>query len=169
MSADGETRKILIASSILGFWDETVAAAVMTYFPKKTRKPDFDGTINLPEKVHCQAYRIKDRELMEPCVACRNMFGLKLKPKPEPEPEPELKPKQEPNWPYGNCAEAESLSKLLKIEQEVKNRIKQSQESAQRKARSNVSKDIVTWLLKEDFVCLDFFSPQVSKAPCRCL
>ena len=94
--------KVVIACSCLSAWQDYVAGAVMTYYPKMTKKPDFDGTIQLPAEVTCQAYSISSGREMNPCRSCGNLFGLQT---------PETK-----EWPYGNCAEVESLSNLLSNE-----------------------------------------------------
>lgn len=105
-------RHIIIAASCLNFWDEYVADAVMTYYPQKKKKKTFDGTIRLPEGVRCEAFNIKEKKKMDPCLACRNMFSLNAE-----------KQNDKDKFPYGNCAEAESLSKLLKNENVVRGQV----------------------------------------------
>lgn len=103
------TRKILIPASCLSKWDEYVAGAVMTYCPHDIKKDYFDGTIEVPENIRWETFRLTgDYVKMDPCRSCQNLFVLKEKVTKE--------------WPYGNCAEPESLSNLLKSEEEVKNR-----------------------------------------------
>lgn len=104
-------RHIVIAASCLNFWDEYVAYAVMTYYPQKKKKR-FDGTIQLPDGVRCEAFSIKEKIRMDPCLACRNMFSLNAENQNDQE-----------KFPYGNCAEAESLSKLLKNENVVRGQV----------------------------------------------
>ncbi|XP_013888578.1 uncharacterized protein LOC106535970 [Austrofundulus limnaeus] len=104
-------RIVIAASCLSGYWNKYVADAVMTYYPeqnqkkneKKKKKDYFDGTFKLPESISCKAYHITKRTEMNPCISCRNLFGLK-------EWENNLK-----EWEnnYGNCAEAECLSNLL--------------------------------------------------------
>ncbi|XP_061597930.1 uncharacterized protein LOC133461157 [Cololabis saira] len=103
---DGSPGKIMIAASCLSNWDDCVADAVMTYYPNKLKKLYFNGTINLPANVICRAFKISNRQNLEPCRSCGNMFGLQTRESHE--------------WAYGNCAEAESLSNLLRNERQVK-------------------------------------------------
>ncbi|MED6291868.1 hypothetical protein CHARACLAT_028030 [Characodon lateralis] len=108
MSTSGPNAgRIMIAASCLSsYWDEYVADAVMTYYPENTMKNYFDGTIKLPEGVTCKAYSIKSGSEMQPCEACGNLFGLS----------PAKGKKYHKESDYGNCAEVESLSNLLKHE-----------------------------------------------------
>ncbi|KAF3707677.1 hypothetical protein EXN66_Car000850 [Channa argus] len=99
-------RKILIPASCLSTWHEYVAGAVMTYYPEVERKSYFDGTITLPPHVRCQAFSVSNGEEKRPCRSCGNLFGLNTD--------------ENMVWPYGNCAEAESLSNLLKREEDVR-------------------------------------------------
>ncbi|XP_021176329.2 uncharacterized protein LOC105931942 [Fundulus heteroclitus] len=104
-------RKIVIAASCLSsYWDEYVAGAVMSYDPDRmTRREYFDGTINFPQEATCKAYLVTDvTEYKPPCKSCQELFGL-----PDEETE-------EPRFPYGNCAEAESLSNLFKSDETIK-------------------------------------------------
>uniref|UniRef100_A0A096LYU0 Uncharacterized protein n=1 Tax=Poecilia formosa TaxID=48698 RepID=A0A096LYU0_POEFO len=100
--------QILVAASCLNFWEEHVADAVMSYYPKKTRKRYFDVTIHLPADVRCEAFKLGSREAISPCRSCQNMFGLDTT--------------ETKSWAYGNCAEIESLSNLLR-EEEVRERV----------------------------------------------
>ncbi|XP_016522838.1 uncharacterized protein LOC103132381 [Poecilia formosa] len=108
MSTSGKkSGRIMIAASCLSFyWDEYVAGAVMTFYPDLMKKPYFDGTFNLSRDATCRAYNIKNKSEMKPCKSCSNLFGFQ-----------ETDPKV---WPYGNCAEVESLSKLFKNDDQVK-------------------------------------------------
>ncbi|XP_039976985.1 uncharacterized protein LOC120786000 [Xiphias gladius] len=99
--------KVMVAASCCSAWDSHVADAVMSYYPDKVKKSYFDGTIKLPLNVRCQAFNLSKGDAMPPCRSCGNLFGLHTTETKE--------------WPYGNCAEAESLSKLLENEREVKN------------------------------------------------
>lgn len=99
--------RILIAASCFSYWDDYVAGAVMTYYPEKVKKSYFDGTIKLPDSVTCNAFNIKNGEHMNPCRSCGNLYGLKTS--------------ETKQWAYGHCAEAESVSNLLKNEEQVKN------------------------------------------------
>ncbi|XP_017276505.2 uncharacterized protein LOC108238736 [Kryptolebias marmoratus] len=104
-------RQILIAACCLNFWDDYVADAVMSYYPQKKKKKYFDGTIQLPADVRCEAFNIKERRTMAPCLACRDLFGLETT-------------ETEKKSPYGNCAEPESLSKMFKSNGDVKERVR---------------------------------------------
>ncbi|MEQ2218843.1 hypothetical protein XENOCAPTIV_008861 [Xenoophorus captivus] len=103
-------RIVIAASCLSSYWDEYVADAVMTYYPEKTKKNYFDGTIKVPEDVTCRAYRINCGSEMEPCKSCGNLFGLHTTCQKE--------------WPYGHCAEVESLSNLFEKEKDVKEQSK---------------------------------------------
>lgn len=119
---------IVIAASCLSNWDEYVAGAVMTFYPDKKKKPYFDGTIKLPGQVRCQAFNLNELEPILPCKSCANLFGF-----PE---------SGEDAWTYGNCAENESISKMLKHEKEVKEQAKPTSptctEANKRKAKEHV-------------------------------
>ncbi len=108
MSTSGRNpgRIIVAASCLSGNWDSYVAGAVMTYNWKKERRGSYDGTITIPESVRCEAFRLSDSKYMIPCKSCGNMFGLETDGKDK--------------WAYGNCAEVESLSNLLKKEAAVR-------------------------------------------------
>ncbi|XP_023835192.1 uncharacterized protein [Salvelinus sp. IW2-2015] len=106
MSCTGKKEgQIMIAVSCLCTWHYGVSNAVMTYKPDKNKRKNFDGTMKLQEYVKCQASNVKSGEEIPPCKSCGNLFGLE-------------KPSNQ-MWPYGNCAEAESLSKLLYGEEEI--------------------------------------------------
>lgn len=98
--------RIVVAAACLDNWDEYVAGAVMTYYPTMEKKSYFDGTIRLPGHIRCQAFNLSQLRKMPPCKSCANLFGFT---------ESGTKP-----WPYGICAEEESISNLLKNEKEVK-------------------------------------------------
>uniref|UniRef100_G3NZZ4 Uncharacterized protein n=2 Tax=Gasterosteus aculeatus TaxID=69293 RepID=G3NZZ4_GASAC len=101
-------RRFVIAASCLYYWDEYVAGAVLTYYPTKQKKPDYDGTIQLPQWVRCQAFSLSQEEETPPCLSCSNLFGLWTNSNDE--------------WVYGNCGEVESLSNLFEKEGDVKER-----------------------------------------------
>ncbi|KAF7664683.1 hypothetical protein LDENG_00168550 [Lucifuga dentata] len=100
-------RKVMVAISCLVTWDDYVASAVMSYYPNFAKNPNFDGTIQLPQDVRCQAFSLLRNEEMLACRSCGNLFGLT--------------PTDENGWFYGNCAEAESLSNLFKNDAEIRN------------------------------------------------
>ncbi|XP_024654265.2 uncharacterized protein LOC112430259 [Maylandia zebra] len=77
MSTNGPNPgKIVIAASCLSKWDEYVSGAVMTYYPKKVKKDYFDGTIEVPGDIRCEAFNLSNDEKMNPCRSCHNLFGL---------------------------------------------------------------------------------------------
>ncbi|XP_034016602.1 uncharacterized protein LOC117501752 [Thalassophryne amazonica] len=100
-------RQIVIGSSCCSTWEEYVASAVMTYYPGMQKNPRFDGTFKIPKYVRCEAFNIRKGDVIPPCQSCSNMFGLPIS--------------SDAKWPYGNCAEPESLSNLLKNDPEIKN------------------------------------------------
>lgn len=137
MSTSGRNPgRIMIAASCLSTWDSYVAGAVMTYYPVKEKKEYFDGTVKLPEYVSCQAISLSAGRQMLPCRSCANLFGF---------------PKSEPKeWPYGNCAEVESVSNLFKKENEVKEKAKPTSptctEANRKRAKDSVLKELKTTL-----------------------
>lgn len=144
--------RIMIAASCLSAWDSYVAGAVMTYYPKKEKKPYFDGTIKLPEQVRCQAFSLSQGRKMSPCRSCGNLFGLTTSEKQE--------------WPYGNCAEVESVSNLLKNESEVKEQARPTSETwteaNRQKAKESVLKELNASLRMLKFKWdNNFYTPQV--------
>ncbi|TKS88912.1 hypothetical protein D9C73_022657 [Collichthys lucidus] len=109
MSTSGrDSGRIMVNACCLSrYWDSYVADAVMTYNPNKQKKTYFDATIKLPNEVKCQAFGFSEEMTeMPPCKSCSNLFGLTTS--------------STRIWPYGNCAEPESLSNLLQNEKEVK-------------------------------------------------
>ncbi|XP_062342826.1 uncharacterized protein LOC134040764 [Osmerus eperlanus] len=110
MSSTGRTAgKIMIAVSCLHTWHKSVSDAVMSYFPGKSRRNDFKGTFELPDSVSCRAYSLRNGEDIPPCKSCRNLFGLTTTDTTN----------SDNQFVYGNCAEAESVSRLLTGEQDV--------------------------------------------------
>ncbi|XP_017276508.1 uncharacterized protein LOC108238739 [Kryptolebias marmoratus] len=145
-------RVVIAASCLSGYWDEYVAGAVMTYYPEK-KKDYFDGTIKVPAGVSCRAYNIKGGGEMKPCTSCGNLFGLH--------------PNSDKEWPYGNCAEAESLSNLLKNDLEVKNQAKPRSDSCtpenREKARRSVLQELRNTLKTIQFNTWkgEYYKPQM--------
>ncbi|XP_030597004.1 uncharacterized protein LOC115788199 [Archocentrus centrarchus] len=143
------TRKLLIPASCLSKWDEYVAGAVMTYCPHDIKKNYFDGTIEVPENIRCEAFSLTDDYIkMDPCRSCHNLFGLNTEETKE--------------WPYGNCAEPESLSNLLKSEEVVKNhtRVHQNAPENWQKAKTEVLKELTNMLKVKNFKWTgDFYEP----------
>ncbi|XP_032391014.1 uncharacterized protein LOC116701419 [Etheostoma spectabile] len=134
--------KILVAASCFSSWDSYVAGAVMSYYPDNVKKNYFDGTIVLPEQhVRCQAFNLLENRDKPPCRSCGNLFGLKTKENNE--------------WAYGNCAEAESVSNLLKNVGEIRKQAAPSSETCteenRRKAAESVRKELEGFVRTERF------------------
>lgn len=119
-------KEIVIAASCLCKWHVYVSDAVMTYFPENKKREDFDGTINVPENVRCEAFNIKSGKPVPPCILCCRLFFL------------QGNNVTSANWPYGNCAEAESLSNLLMTEEEVINSIRPDPAENRQRAKTEV-------------------------------
>ncbi|XP_037651994.1 uncharacterized protein LOC119503977 [Sebastes umbrosus] len=124
--------RIMIAASCLSSWDSNVADAVMTYYPNKTKKPYFDGTIKLQQHVRCQAFNLRLGREKPPCRSCENLFGLETSETNQSD--------------YGNCAEAESLSNLLKYVEKVREQVRPTSETCTDKNRETVKKSVLTEL-----------------------
>lgn len=133
--------RIVVAACCLSNWEEYVAGAVMTYYPKMEKKPYFDGTIKLPGHVRCAAFNLSTLQPMLPCTSCANLFGFKEK---------DIK-----SWPYGNCAEDESISNLLKHEKEVEEEARPLSpsytEDNKKKAKESVLKELTNYLKQMKF------------------
>ncbi|CAF94037.1 unnamed protein product [Tetraodon nigroviridis] len=133
--------RIIVAAACLSNWDEYVAGAVMTFYPTKKKKTYFDGTIKLPDQVRCQAFNLSQLQKMLPCKSCRNLFGFTKC--------------DTRSWPYGNCAENESVSNLLKNEQEVKERSRplapSCTEENRKKAKESMEKELNNYLKMKNF------------------
>ncbi|XP_029976606.1 uncharacterized protein LOC115409523 [Salarias fasciatus] len=106
MSTSGPVAgRIMVATSCLQTWHKDVAGAVLSYDQRSKEMPlrsYFNGTIRLPQNIRCEAYNIRDKKPKPPCKSCGNLFGFTNS--------------EGKQWPYGNCAEVESLSKLLTTE-----------------------------------------------------
>ncbi|XP_035533508.1 uncharacterized protein LOC118339840 [Morone saxatilis] len=144
--------RIMIAASCLSNWDSYVAGAVMTYYPNKEKKLYFDGTIKLPKQVRCEAFSLTKGGEMLPCRSCENLFGLT--------------PSDTKVWPYGNCAEAESVSNLLKNEKEVREQAQPKSptctDANREQARESVLKELNKILRMVQFKWdKNFYAPQV--------
>lgn len=126
--------KIAIAASCCSVWDDYVASAVITYYPEKVKKPYFDGTIKIPEKVRCEAFNIKNGADLPPCRSCGNLFGLTTEERKE--------------WPYGHCAEVESVSNLLKNEAEVKRKAQPTSPTYTEENRKTAQDNVLNVLKK---------------------
>lgn len=133
--------RIVVAAACLSNWDEYVAGAVMTYYPKMEKKTYFDGTFKLPGYVRCQAFNLSQLQEMPPCQSCSNLFGF---------PQSGARP-----WAYGNCAEDESVSNLLKKEKEVKDQARPSApsytEDNKKKAKESMEKELKSYLKMKKF------------------
>ncbi|XP_028419406.1 uncharacterized protein LOC114545331 [Perca flavescens] len=150
-TAGPEPGRIMVAASCLSSWDSYVAGAVMTFYPNKTKKRCFDGTIKLPENVSCKAFNILQGEELPACRACKNLFGLKTDGTKE--------------WPYGNCAEVESLSNLFKNIEEVREQARltlaNNTEENRKKAEECFKTELGKLLKQKKFIWDgEFFTPQ---------
>ncbi|XP_038156321.1 uncharacterized protein LOC119793293 [Cyprinodon tularosa] len=137
MSTTGSiARKIVTAASCLSsYWDEYVADAVMTFnLSDQTRRTDFDGTFVLPRSVTCRAYYVNINRILPPCGSCGELFGLHTR--------------SGNGFPYGNCAEAESLSNLFTSHQEMRKRFRPTSEFYTEQGREAARADTLRVLLK---------------------
>ncbi|XP_044154740.1 uncharacterized protein LOC122941497 isoform X2 [Bufo gargarizans] len=105
-------REIMIALSALHVWDKAISYAVSC----EGNSPP----ITFPEKVQCSAYKYKPKrgsyKKIPPCTKCNKMYDV------EYDPEHQEHDDEEP-WPYGNCAENESINKLLQMDKDIRNNI----------------------------------------------
>nr|XP_040044716.1 uncharacterized protein LOC120826469 isoform X7 [Gasterosteus aculeatus aculeatus] len=144
-------RRFVIAASCLYYWDEYIAGAVLTYYPTKQKKQDYDGTIQLPQWVRCQAFSLSQEEETPPCLSCSNLFGLRTNSNDE--------------WVYGNCGEVESLSNLFKTEGDVKQRARPTSPLYSDERRDHykreMCKDLINCLRQKEFTWRegDFYIP----------
>ncbi|KAM3921399.1 uncharacterized protein RB166_010771 [Leptodactylus fuscus] len=105
MSCKGSVQKeIMIGVSALHVWDRAISYAVYS---------EDHGPITFPEHVHCYAYNFNTQRAMRPCNNCVKMFVVNFHPEHQAQCHDE-------KWPYGNCAENESLSRLLQSDQDVR-------------------------------------------------
>ncbi|XP_032364175.1 uncharacterized protein LOC116678338 [Etheostoma spectabile] len=161
MSTSGRNPgKILVGASCFSSWDGYVAGAVMTYYPEQSskyiKKNYFDGTIKLPEQhVRCQAFNLFENRDKPPCRSCGNLFGLNTEERQE--------------YPYGNCAEAESVSNLLKNVGEIREQARPTAETCteenRKKAEGSVRKELEGFVRTERFKWKgQFYTPQIVRA-----
>ncbi|CAH2291762.1 Hypothetical predicted protein [Pelobates cultripes] len=106
-------RRIMIHISVLQVWDLAISYAVC-------QEGDSPALV-FPNQVCCKAYNFHCNSNcfleVPPCAKCMKSFrGVKFNPPCE-------NPDDDPTWPYGNCAENESLNKLLKGCQDLRSRI----------------------------------------------
>ncbi|XP_030003504.1 uncharacterized protein LOC115428538 [Sphaeramia orbicularis] len=156
VSMSTHRRQIPIGASCLSNWQTFVANAVMTYYPHMTKKPYFDGTFTLKPEVRCVAFdllREQEEEMAEevvkpPCRSCGNLYGLATR---------EVK-----EFTYGNCAEAESLSNLLRNERAstiISSRREYSERNLQR-AKTQVENDLKSFLKMPQDIRVTFYTPE---------
>ena len=143
--------KTLIAASCFSSWDSYVAGAVMTYYPNKVKRENFDGTIILPEHVRCQAFNLLEERDKTPCRSCGNLFGLTTN---------EIKESD-----YGNCAEAESVSNLLtnvvEIREQARPKAETCTEENRQLAAESIRKELEGFLSTMQFSWEGkFYTPQ---------
>ncbi|KAM4691131.1 uncharacterized protein WCC33_015983 [Rhinophrynus dorsalis] len=96
-------RQVMIAISALHVWDKAIAYAVCC--------GGNSPVITFPKQIHCYAYQFNCYKRMykkiPPCTKCDQIFkDVQFNPSYS-------KCNKKEEWPYGNCAETESLSKLL--------------------------------------------------------
>nr|XP_047906243.1 uncharacterized protein LOC106046794 isoform X2 [Anser cygnoides]XP_047906244.1 uncharacterized protein LOC106046794 isoform X2 [Anser cygnoides] len=93
-------KKIMIDVLCIKTWHKAVAFAV--------HHAEDDLAIVFPDGVECRAFYYSHGAFAEkqPCMKCREMFHVDFQP-------PADSTKEDCPWPYGNCAENETLSKLL--------------------------------------------------------
>ncbi|XP_035424514.1 uncharacterized protein LOC118259239 [Cygnus atratus] len=93
-------RKIMIDVLCIKTWHKAVAFAV--------HHGEHNLAIVFPDGVQCRAFYYSHGAFMEkqPCMKCREMFHVDFQP-------PADSTGENSQWLYGNCAENESLSKLL--------------------------------------------------------
>ncbi|XP_041075693.1 uncharacterized protein LOC121295292 isoform X2 [Polyodon spathula] len=149
-------QEVIISLSCLETWNAAVAHAVCL--------ADSGGAINLPQTVKCKAFKRKWGTGQyygdPPCSKCITIFqGASFEPC-------QLEAGKAPTWPYGHCAETESLSKLLNAEPALCQQVEILNNATNLK-RDNVvnnAKDrLVSLLGGKDFVLngteFQFFSP----------
>ncbi|XP_040386648.1 uncharacterized protein LOC121057055 isoform X2 [Cygnus olor] len=93
-------RKIMIDVLCIKTWHKAVAFAV--------HHGEHNLAIVFPDGVQCRAFYYSNGAFVEkqPCMKCREMFHVDFQP-------PADSTGENSQWLYGNCAENESLSKLL--------------------------------------------------------
>lgn len=102
-----KAKRIMINSSCLNTWHEYVSYAVMSFRHQE------GVSLQFHQSLQCQAY-IRDCKTniykeTQPCWTCNRLFSL-----------PDCTEKE---YPYGNCAETECLSKLLNNDQFMRENI----------------------------------------------
>ncbi|XP_016117208.1 uncharacterized protein [Sinocyclocheilus grahami] len=106
----GEAKRIMIYSSCINTWHEHVSYAVMSF----KHQPEGDS-LQFHESLRCQAYfrdwKDNTYKKRQPCMNCKRLFSLSAGTEQE-------------DYPYGNCAETECLSKLLFNDQFMRENIK---------------------------------------------
>ncbi|XP_066560750.1 uncharacterized protein LOC136749974 [Amia ocellicauda] len=111
LSCSGKVEtKIMIALSCIHTWDDAVAHAV--------QNGENGAFLQLPDGVKCRAYKWNPTtgDFMEepPCEKCHRIFR-NINYQPE-----YTESDKTAQWHYGNCAETECLSHLLRGEEKVK-------------------------------------------------
>ncbi|XP_069032912.1 uncharacterized protein [Embiotoca jacksoni] len=128
-NAGRKSGRILVNAACCSAWDDYVAGAVMTFYPKRAKRPNFDGTIRLPEGVTCQAFGLSDGREKPPCRSCATLFGFQTT--------------ATESWANGNCAEVESLSNLFKNENHIKEQARPLSETWTEGARQTVKEEVL--------------------------
>ncbi|XP_068118301.1 interaptin-like [Hyperolius riggenbachi] len=122
-------RGIMICLSALFVWDKAISYAVSC--------ENSGHGIVFPQNVHCVAYKFNNHsrryKKIPPCVKCNKMFKASFDPKHRVTDEPQ-------EWPYGNCAETESFSKLLHGSEEVRNNVRTFGDNRQHMSREDIER-----------------------------
>ncbi|XP_073462843.1 uncharacterized protein [Aquarana catesbeiana] len=105
-------RQIMIAISALLVWDKVISYEV--------RCKESGRGIQFPNDVCCDSYKFKTSnnkyKPVCPCTKCYESYIVKFDPK-------FVKTDKQEDWPHGNCAETESLSNLLRDNEDIRNAV----------------------------------------------
>ncbi|XP_007236660.4 uncharacterized protein LOC103022405 [Astyanax mexicanus] len=152
----GNAKTILIDLSCLKTWHEYVSHAVMSFHGGASG----DG-ITFPTELKCRAFYRDWKENVynekRPCANCKKLFNL-----PNADPD-------KVEHPFGNCAETECLSKLLKNDQYMQQKamIPNHSEEHLEKLRNSTKARLTVQLRKAGIECTDnnflFYNPCVKQ------
>lgn len=105
-------RQIMIAISALLVWDKVISYEV--------RCKESGRGLQFPDEVCGYSYKFKTSnnkyKPVSPCTKCYKSYIVKFDPKHVKTGKPE-------DWPHGNCAETESLSNLLRYNENIRNAV----------------------------------------------
>ncbi|XP_021270930.1 uncharacterized protein LOC110407496 [Numida meleagris] len=157
LSCSGEAeREIMISILCLRTWHKAVAFAVYHGLD--------DLAIVFPDEVQCRAFCYSNGAFKEkpPCVKCKKMYHVDFQPSVGDT-------REDVQWPYGNCAENESLSKLLQgvpgLQEKVTTTDLDTYQSIEQEFASKIEASfrdqLIKLLQKKNFpLPLQFFEPQ---------